>query len=185
MSDGFATSVKAWVADNLPEALKGVDIGMYGPSSPEPEIQEAFELWRRRLAEQGWGAPTWPEEYGGAGLAGAEAKIIAREIHAAGSMNPIPFLAGMGGNNGWPHAYGIWNGGTKKAPSSRHGQRGRALVPRAFRAERGVRSRLAGDPRRAEGRSLDSQWSENLDIRSRQKPVVRRPGADRPRRGQA
>ena len=96
MSDGFATSVKAWVADNLPEALKGVDIGMYGPSSPEPEIQEAFELWRRRLAEQGWGAPTWPEEYGGAGLAGAEAKIIAREIHAAGSMNPIPFLAGMG-----------------------------------------------------------------------------------------
>ena len=96
MSDGFATSVKAWVADNLPEALKGVDIGMYGPSSLEPEILEAFELWRRRLAEQGWGAPTWPEEYGGAGLAGAEAKIIAREIHAAGSMNPIPFLAGMG-----------------------------------------------------------------------------------------
>jgi len=96
MSDGFRTSVKAWVADNLPEALKGVDIGMYGPGSREPEILEAFELWRQRLAEQGWGAPTWPVEYGGAGLAGAEAKIIGREIHAAGSMNPIPFLAGMG-----------------------------------------------------------------------------------------
>ena len=45
MSDGFRTSVKAWVADNLPEALKGVDIGMYGPGSREPEILEAFELW--------------------------------------------------------------------------------------------------------------------------------------------
>jgi len=96
MSDGFRTSAKAWVADNLPEALKGVDIGMYGPGSREPEVLEAFELWRQRLAEQGWGAPTWPVEYGGAGLTGAEAKTIGREIHAAGSMNPIPFLAGMG-----------------------------------------------------------------------------------------
>lgn len=96
MSEDFRANAKSWVADNLPEALKGVDIGMYGPASSEPEILEAFELWRQRLADKGWGAPTWPVEYGGAGLTGTEAKIVSKEIHTAGSMNPIPFLAGMG-----------------------------------------------------------------------------------------
>ncbi|NQX90020.1 MAG: acyl-CoA dehydrogenase family protein [Halioglobus sp.] len=96
MSDNFKAVAQSWVAQNLPKTLVGVDIGMYGPQSSTPAVLEAFELWRQRLAEKGWGAPTWPVEYGGAGLSDAEAKVIARVIHKAGSMNPIPYLAGMG-----------------------------------------------------------------------------------------
>ena len=96
MSEQFQQEVRQWVADNLPEALKGVDIGMYGPADRSEAVLEAFELWRRRLAEQGWGVPTWPKEYGGAGLTDADAKIINREIRKAGSTNPIMLITGMG-----------------------------------------------------------------------------------------
>lgn len=97
MEVNFKAEAQGWVADNLPSALVGVDIGMYGPArSSSDEVKEAFELWRKRLADKGWGAPTWPVEYGGAGLSDADAKVINRAIHKAGSINPIPYLAGMG-----------------------------------------------------------------------------------------
>tara|TARA_R110002049_G_scaffold130406_3_gene288720 strand:- start:1507 stop:2709 length:1203 start_codon:yes stop_codon:yes gene_type:complete len=96
MTGEFETSVREWVADNLPASLVGTPIGMYGVDSEDPQVLEDFELWRQRLAAQGWGAPTWPRAYGGAGLTDTEAKVIRRVIAKAGSMNPIPYLAGMG-----------------------------------------------------------------------------------------
>lgn len=50
-------------------------------------------LWRGRMADRGWGVPTWPQVYGGAGLGPAEAAVIAGELRAAGADNPI---GGMG-----------------------------------------------------------------------------------------
>jgi hypothetical protein len=96
MTATFENTVREWVAANLPDALAGVHIDMYGVVSDDPAVKDAFELWRARLAAQGWGAPTWPREYGGAGLTDAEAKVISRAIAKAGSMNPIPYLSGMG-----------------------------------------------------------------------------------------
>ena len=96
MTGEFEASVREWVADNLPQALVGAHIDMYGVASDDQRVIDAFDLWRERLAAQGWGAPTWPREYGGAGLTDAEAKIVSRAIARAGSMNPIPYLAGMG-----------------------------------------------------------------------------------------
>jgi alkylation response protein AidB-like acyl-CoA dehydrogenase len=40
--------------------------------------------WERRLGERGWSAPSWPREYGGAGLERGAAKIIADELRQAG-----------------------------------------------------------------------------------------------------
>ena len=96
MSETLRETARQWVAENLPPSLVGESITMYGPASDDAQVQADFELWRQRLAAQGWGAPTWPEQYGGAGLNAAEAKIVAREIRNAGSLNPIPYLAGMG-----------------------------------------------------------------------------------------
>jgi alkylation response protein AidB-like acyl-CoA dehydrogenase len=96
MTDEFEASAREWVADNLPAPLVGVHIDMYGVVSGDPEVRDAFDLWRQRLADQGWGAPTWPREYGGAGLTDAQAKVVSRAIAKAGTMNPIPYLAGMG-----------------------------------------------------------------------------------------
>ena len=96
MSDDFGANVSAWVAENLPPELVGVDTGLYGPDPKDTELYAAFHLWRQRLAEKGWGAPTWPEQYGGAGLTDAQAKVVGRAIRKAGTTNPIPYLAGMG-----------------------------------------------------------------------------------------
>lgn len=92
----FEITARDWVATNLPPPLAGARIDMYGVVSGDPAVKDAFELWRQRLAAQGWGAPTWPVEYGGAGLTDAQAKVVSRAIAKAGSMNPIPYLSGMG-----------------------------------------------------------------------------------------
>ncbi|MEQ8690100.1 MAG: acyl-CoA dehydrogenase family protein [Pseudomonadales bacterium] len=90
----FREEVKSWLADNFPPSLAGITLNF--ESAPDPAITESLEVWRQRLAEQGWGAPTWPTEYGGAGLAQPEAKVIAEEMAAIGAFNHIPLNAGMG-----------------------------------------------------------------------------------------
>ncbi|MEM6999345.1 MAG: acyl-CoA dehydrogenase family protein [Pseudomonadota bacterium] len=90
----FREEVRDWLKENFPANLAGVNLGMEGGL---PTDQKAdLETWRQRLAEQGWGAPTWPTEYGGAGLSHPEAKVVAEEMAAIGAFNHIPMIAGMG-----------------------------------------------------------------------------------------
>jgi len=42
------------------------------------------KVWLDRMAARGFTAPTWPREYGGAGLSPAEAAILDAELHGAG-----------------------------------------------------------------------------------------------------
>jgi len=92
--DQFRSEVSEWLAANFPPALKG------NPPPFEGSVDEAlkpdYELWRSRLAEKGWGAPTWAQEYGGAGLTHPQAKVIGQEMGRMGAFNHIPLLAGMG-----------------------------------------------------------------------------------------
>jgi len=90
----FRAEVRSWLEASFPAALKGVSPAMEGAS--DGKHAKDMELWRQRLAEQGWGAPTWPVEYGGAGLDHARARVLAQEMGRAGAVNPIPMLAGMG-----------------------------------------------------------------------------------------
>ncbi len=92
--EGFRTSVREWVADNLPASIVGKGMDLEGEAASD--VRADMELWRQRLAEKGWGAPTWPVAYGGAGLDHPEAKVISQELAKAGAFNPIPLLAGMG-----------------------------------------------------------------------------------------
>lgn len=90
----FRAETKAWIEDNFPASLKGSSMGLEGESDESSKAD--FESWRQRLAEKGWGAPTWPTEYGGAGASDPEAKIISQEMAKQGAFNPIPLMAGMG-----------------------------------------------------------------------------------------
>ncbi len=92
--DGFRTEVSNWVQDNFPAALKGFDLGTDSPS--QKGVGGEFKAWRKMLADKGWGTPTWPTEFGGAGLSDPEAKVIRQEIAKAGAFNPIPPMTGMG-----------------------------------------------------------------------------------------
>jgi len=96
MSDdlnAFREEAREWIAGSFPASLKGKGIGM---ESSGEELGADLELWRERLAGKGWGAPTWPVEYGGGGLSHLQARIINEELVAAGAFNHIPMTTGMG-----------------------------------------------------------------------------------------
>jgi len=92
--DAFRESVRSWVEANFPRELKDQPASMEGAG--DGDLAQALERWRDALAGQGWGAPTWPKAYGGAGLTPAEARVISQEIGRAGGYNPLPLMAGMG-----------------------------------------------------------------------------------------
>jgi alkylation response protein AidB-like acyl-CoA dehydrogenase len=89
--DGFRAEVRSWVEANFPASLKGKPNPMMREERTKPTPD--MEAWRKAVGEKGWGTPTWPKQYGGGGLSGAEARIIQGEFARAGAYNPI---GGMG-----------------------------------------------------------------------------------------
>jgi alkylation response protein AidB-like acyl-CoA dehydrogenase len=91
--EAFRVEARGWLEANLPPSLRGdpdavADTVMSG-ERPSGDV----DLWRRRMGEKGWGAPTWPAAYGGGGLSPAQARVLAQEMAAIGAPNPI---VGMG-----------------------------------------------------------------------------------------
>ncbi len=96
MSDdlnAFREEARAWIADNFPPSLAGRGVGM---EEAGDSLGSDLEVWRERLASRGWGAPTWPREYGGGGFSHPQARIINEELSAARAFNHIPLVTGMG-----------------------------------------------------------------------------------------
>ena len=96
--DAFAKAVRAELeamypaelrdpkAKTDPEAVWG---GRAFEGSDDPQI-----VWMQRMAAKGWTTPTWPKEYGGAGLSAAEARVLEREL-AAGKYRPAVLAFGI------------------------------------------------------------------------------------------
>ncbi len=90
--EGFRAEARAWLDENFPASLREKD-----------DLQDAYmagekptgdlAVWKTRMGEKGWGAPTWPKAYGGGGLTPAEARVLAQEMARIGAPNPI---VGMG-----------------------------------------------------------------------------------------
>jgi alkylation response protein AidB-like acyl-CoA dehydrogenase len=88
----FREEARAWLEANFPKALAGrTDEPMAPYGRAEPSADQ--ELWRQRMAEKGWSAPTWPAAYGGGGLTVEQARVLADEMARIGAVNPI---GGMG-----------------------------------------------------------------------------------------
>ena len=92
--EDFRAETRSWLKEKFPASIVGSAMGLGGEA--EESTKADFETWRLRLADKGWGAPTWPTEYGGAGVGHPEARIISQEMGKLGAFNPIPILAGMG-----------------------------------------------------------------------------------------
>lgn len=86
--DAFRAEVRSWLAENFPPSLKGRAAELALAHEPAKKAPD-FAVWRKRVADQGWGAPTWPVEYGGAGLTQAHARILQQEMIAAGAFTPM------------------------------------------------------------------------------------------------
>ncbi|MDG2045698.1 MAG: acyl-CoA dehydrogenase family protein [Halioglobus sp.] len=94
--DKFRAETKAWLDENFPKSLNGKASEISHGKNNSGKLNKDNESWRKNLATQGWGAPTWPVAYGGAGLSQKQAQIINEEMAQIGAFNPIPTLAGMG-----------------------------------------------------------------------------------------
>lgn len=90
--DEFVQEVRAFIAANFPEELKGKGNPMAGVEGATKE-SDAARAWREAMGAKGWGTPTWPKEYGGGGLSRKQAAIVNAELAKAGAFNPI---GGMG-----------------------------------------------------------------------------------------
>ena len=88
--DAFRTEARDWLEANFPKSLAHSQSAMI-PGGEKP-TGDAL-LWKQRMAEKGWGAPTWPKEYGAGGLTPAEARVLQQEMNRIGAENP---MLGMG-----------------------------------------------------------------------------------------
>jgi alkylation response protein AidB-like acyl-CoA dehydrogenase len=88
--DAFRAEARAWLDANFPKSLADAQSAMIPGGEA---LSEDGKLWKQRMADKGWGAPTWPMEYGGGGLSGAQARVLLQEMARIGAENPV---AGMG-----------------------------------------------------------------------------------------
>ena len=92
----FRRETRSWLDANAPASIRNTTFteidGNWGGRRARyanPDMKRWLEL----MGERGWTAPTWPSEYGGGGLSGAEAKVLAEEMAA---LRLPPALIGFG-----------------------------------------------------------------------------------------
>ena len=86
----FRVEVEQFLSANLPRnwGLPGEE----GFDDDSPNRDAFIKQWRGQLAGQGWIAPHWPKEYGGAGMSPGEQFIFNEAMAEARA----PFVGGMG-----------------------------------------------------------------------------------------
>jgi alkylation response protein AidB-like acyl-CoA dehydrogenase len=92
--EAFRGEARSWLEENYPQSLRRdaeatQEAIMMGGLKPSGDLK----LWKDRMSAKGWGAPTWPKQYGGGGLTPQEARILQDEMVRIGATNP---MAGMG-----------------------------------------------------------------------------------------
>jgi len=79
----FRAETRTWLEENCPPEMRT-------PMNRETDAcwggrnwvfqSEDQKIWLERMVTKGWTAPSWPKEYGGAGLSRAEDKILKQEM---------------------------------------------------------------------------------------------------------
>ncbi len=94
MSDlkAFAMECRKWLEANCPEEMRQPITGekdiCWGGRNWEYS-SEAQKVWLERMAAKGWTVPTWPKEYGGAGMSRGEENILKKEMKKIGARSPL------------------------------------------------------------------------------------------------
>lgn len=88
----FRAETRAWLAENCPEEMRDGDITAENQcwGGRQWEFQsDAQKRWFEAALEKGYTVPTWPKEYGGAGLTADEAKILTEERDRINARKPL------------------------------------------------------------------------------------------------
>ncbi len=90
--EDFRAETRAWLEENCPASMRepvrsDADI-CWGGRNFEFKTDDQ-RLWLERMAEKGWTAPTWPEQYGGGGLSPEQAKVLREEMARINAREPL------------------------------------------------------------------------------------------------
>lgn len=80
----FRDEVRSFIAAKLP-----VDLRDKAPTGQG--LKDAIVRWQKILHAQGWGASSWPEQYGGPGWSAVQRHIFDEECAEAGTPMQLPF----------------------------------------------------------------------------------------------
>ncbi len=92
-TEDFSAAAREWLRANFPRELAGRQAYDYQTPQEVLEADLPYMRWMRAMGAAGLGVPTWPVEYGGAGLDARQARLFAEEMAHAEAFNPI---VGMG-----------------------------------------------------------------------------------------
>lgn len=117
--DEFRAELRAWLEENCPQEMR--DGGMTEDSicwggKNWVFTSEAQKLWLERCAAKGYTVPTWPVEYGGAGLTREQEKVFHEEMDAINARSPL-------------QSFGIWMLGPALLHFGSHAQKLHYLPP--------------------------------------------------------
>ena len=87
----FRTEIRRFVESHLPRTIRD-DVLAF-----KHLAKDQYVRWQRILAEQGWGAPGWPANYGGPGWSAVQRSIFDDECYKAGAPRQLPFGLSMVG----------------------------------------------------------------------------------------
>ncbi len=93
--NAFRAEIRDWLEDACPPTMR---TPMVADETPGGGRRASFKnpetkVWMERMAERGFTVPTWPKQYGGAGLDRDEARVLQEELRR---LNARPPLVGMG-----------------------------------------------------------------------------------------
>ena len=80
----FRQEVRAFIAEQLPGEVARRN-RLWG--SGELRFFSDYQLWQSRLAQQGWGAPHWPVEWGGTGWSPLRKHLFMEELYDADGLD--------------------------------------------------------------------------------------------------
>jgi alkylation response protein AidB-like acyl-CoA dehydrogenase len=83
----FRLETREWLEANCPAGARGPGFIPWGSS--KIALAEDTRVWLQRMAEKGWTVPTWPVEYGGAGLSKAEYMVLGEEMRRIDARVPL------------------------------------------------------------------------------------------------
>ena len=90
--DKFRADTRAWLEANCPAEMrtpmKSDKDACWGGRNFEFQ-SDAQKIWLERMVAQGWTVPTWPKEYGGAGLSRKAEIVLLQEMKRINARNPL------------------------------------------------------------------------------------------------
>ena len=81
----FRQQVRSFMQEKLPADIRQKVLGGLIVE------RDDYVRWQRILHEQGWGAPAWPQQFGGTGWNATQQYIFEEESAAAGAPRAVPF----------------------------------------------------------------------------------------------